>query len=77
MALIKIGTAPVRSGVERIDKASVEAVRGIVNGVAVSVRAIDGQSANAASYRSLQCMIDGRGCPLQMVDVAVTREIAE
>src|SRR5262249_31692373 len=61
MPLIEVGTGAVAGGVIRVNKASIEAVRRVVDGVAVGIGDAELQTAKVAAYGGLKRVVD-RGC---------------
>src|SRR5258708_1026644 len=72
--LIKAGTGAIHFEVVRIYKACVEAVRRIVDSVAVGVGGAKRKLTNIPPHRRLECVVSARGSFLYVIDVSVTGE---
>src|SRR5882762_915722 len=74
MALIEIGAASICGDVVGIYERPIEAIRGIIDGMAISICNAQSEISESASRRELQGMIDRVGRILETSDVAEPRE---
>ncbi len=76
VANVKVGTAAVGGKVVGVDEGAVEAIRRIVDGVAVSVGHAEREVTDGAMHRGLHRVVDGVGLIFEARDVAKTLDRA-